>query len=126
MVNSTAMADEKLRVELRDGVKAGDKVMVLEGVLNLETAFQFRDQVRGNEADTMILDMSGVRSMDSSGLGAIVGAYVSYDRNCRRLLLAGTNDRIWDVFRTCRLTDVFTRYHTVADAEQLSTAPVQA
>jgi anti-anti-sigma factor len=97
--------------------------MVLEGVLNLQTAFQLRDSVRGNEAETLVIDMSGIRSMDSSGLGAIVGAYVSYDRNCRRLLLAGTSDRVWDVFRTCKLTDVFTRYATAADAEQLAAAP---
>lgn len=117
------MADNHLKMELREGVRPGHKVMVLEGALNLQTAFDFRDRVRGNEAETLVLDMSGVRSIDSSGLGAIVGAYVSCDRNCRRLLLAGTSDRVWDVFRTCRLTDVFTRYPSVADAEQEPAAP---
>jgi anti-sigma B factor antagonist len=112
------MADDKLSLRIFDGAQPGEKVMVLQGVLNAETAFQFRDWVRGNESAALVIDMSGVRYVDSSGLGVLIGAYVSFERNCRRLLLAGLNDRIWDLFRTCRIEDVFTRYPTVADAEQ--------
>ena len=92
--------------------------MVLQGVLNAETAFQFRDSVGQNESATLVVDMSGVRYMDSSGLGVLIGAFISFERNCRRLLLAGINDRIWELFRTCKIEDVFTRYPSVADAEQ--------
>ena len=116
------MADDKLKMVLLDGPRPGEKVMVLQGVLNADTAFQFRDSVRQNESATLVVDMSQVRSVDSSGLGVIIGAYVSFERNCRRLLLAGLNDRIWELFRTCKIEDVFTRYRTVADAEQ--TVPV--
>ena len=56
--------------------------------------------------------------MDSTGLGTLIGAYVSFERQFRRLLLAGLNDRIWDLFRTCRIDDVFTRYRSVEDAER--------
>jgi hypothetical protein len=48
--------------------------------------------------------------VDSSGLGVLTGAYVSFERNYRRLLLAWLNDRIRDLFRTCKIEDVFTRY----------------
>lgn len=112
------MADDKLRLQILDGARLGEKVMVLQGVLTAETAFQFRDAVRKNEAATLVVDMTGVRYVDSSGLGVLIGAYVSFDQNCRRLLLAGMNDRIWELFRICRIVDVFTRYPTVADAEQ--------
>jgi anti-sigma B factor antagonist len=116
------MADDKLSLRIFDGARPGEKVMVLQGVLNAETAFQFRDRVRVNESATLVVDMSHVRSVDSSGLGVLIGVYVSFERNCRRLLLAGLNDRIWDLFRKCKIGDVFTRYPTVADAEQ--TMPV--
>ena len=116
------MADDKLRLQIFDGQHPGEKVMVLQGVLNAETAFQFRDSVRQNESATLVVDMSQVRSVDSSGLGVLIGAYVSFERNCRRLLLAGLNDRIWELFRTCKIEDVFTRYRTVADAEE--TVPI--
>jgi anti-sigma B factor antagonist len=112
------MPDDKLRLQILKGARPGETIMVLQGVLNAETAFQFRDSVRENESATLVVDMSGVRYVDSSGLGVLVGAYVTFERNCRRLLLAGLNDRIWDLFRTCKIADVFTRYPTVADAEQ--------
>jgi anti-anti-sigma regulatory factor len=55
-------------------------------------------------------------------LGVLIAAYVTFERKCRRLLLVGLNDRIWDLFRTCQLESLFTRYQTVADAEQ--TVPI--
>ena len=118
------MADEKLKMLLLDGQRPGEKVMVLQGVLNADTAFQFRDSVRQNKSATLVVDMSRIRYVDSSGLGVLIGAYVSFERNCRRLLLAGLNDRVWELFRTCKIEDVFTRYRTVADAEQA--VPIEA
>jgi len=112
------MTDDKLKLQMLDGARPGEKIMVLEGVLNAETAFQFRDNVRQGEPATLVVDMSRVRYVDSSGLGVLIGAYASFERNCRRLLLAGLNDRVWELFRTCKINDVFTRYATVADAEQ--------
>ena len=118
------MADDKLQLNVFDGSRPAEKLVVLEGVLNGETAFRFRDFVRQQESPTLVIDMSRVRYVDSSGLGVLIGLYVSFERSCRRLLLAGLNDRIWDLFRICRIEDVFTRYRTVADAEQ--TLPVSA
>src|ERR1017187_144573 len=117
----TVMPDDKLRFQILDGARPGETVIVLQGVLNAETAFQFRDSLRQNESATLVVDMSRVRYVDSSGLGVLIGAYVTFERNCRRLLLAGLNDRIWELFRTCKIEDVFTRYPTVADAEQALT-----
>ena len=116
------MADNQLELQTFDGALPGEKVMVLAGALNADTASRFRDSLRQNQAATLVVDMSRVRYVDSSGLGVLIGAYVTSERNCRRLLLAGLNDRIWDLFRTCHIEDVFTRYPTVADAER--TVPV--
>ncbi len=111
------MADQNLRIEILDGARPGEKIFVLEGVLTSNTAFGFRDSVREHEPATLILDMSRVRYVDSSGLGVLIGLYVSCERNCRRLLLAGLTERVWDLFRMCKIEDVFTRYASVADAE---------
>jgi anti-sigma B factor antagonist len=116
------MSDDKLTLQVVDGARPGERVMVLEGVLNAETAFRFRESVRQSQSPTLVIDMSGVRYIDSSGLGVLIGEYASFERNCRRLLLAGLNDRIWTLFRTCKIEDVFTRYPTVADAEE--TVPI--
>ena len=112
------MRDDKLTLEVHDGARPDEKVMVLEGVLNAETASAFRDSVRKTEPSTLVVDMSKVRYVDSSGLGVLIAIYVSLEGKCKRLLLAGLNDRIWDLFRTCKIEGLFTRYATVADAEQ--------
>ena len=112
------MAESLLGLNVRDGLYPSEKIMVLDGVLNSDTAFRFRDSVRGYKSNTLVVDMSRVRYVDSSGLGVLIGAYASFERDCRRLLLAGLNDRIWELFRTCKIDDVFTRYPTVADAER--------
>jgi anti-sigma B factor antagonist len=107
----------ELAMEVRDGKFPDEKILVLSGVLTSETSPDFHDAVRQNDASTLLLDMTAVRYIDSSGLGAIIGAYVSFERKLQHLLLAGLNDRIWDLFRMCRVSDLFTRYATVADAE---------
>ena len=54
------MADNRLDFQLRDGARPGEKVLVLDGVLNAETATRFRDTVRGNDSSTLVVDMSRV------------------------------------------------------------------
>ena len=112
------MGDNKLQIRVLNGSRPAETVMVLEGVLNAETAFRLRDSVRGIDPTTLVIDMSRVRYVDSSGLGVLIGLYASFERTCRRLLLAGLNDRIWELFRVCKIVDVFTRYATVAEAEE--------
>jgi anti-sigma B factor antagonist len=116
------MSQDQLKLSVLEGARPGEKVMVLEGVLNADTAFEFQNSVRQGEPSTLVLDMSRVRYVDSSGLGVLIGAYLSFERNCRRLLLAGVSDRVLDTFRICKIEDVFTRYRTVADAEQTVSA----
>jgi anti-sigma B factor antagonist len=119
------MEHEKLRINLLVGSRPAGKVLVLEGVLNADTAFLLRDFVRQQAPEALVIDMTHVRSLDSSGLGVLIGLYASFERDCRPLLLAGLNDRIWDLFRMCKIEDVFTRYPTVADAEQALPVPAQ-
>jgi anti-sigma B factor antagonist len=118
------MGDYDLQMSVLDGARPAETVIVLEGVLNSETAFRFRDFVRQHEAPNLVVDMSRVRYVDSSGLGVLIGIYVSFERSCRRFLLAGLNDRIWELFHICKIEGVFHRYPTVADAEQ--TVPMPA
>ena len=116
-----AMSEEKLQITALDGSHPDEKVLVLAGVLNAETAFRLRDSLRQDQSAVLVIDMSRVRYVDSTGLGVLIGMYVSFERTCRRLLLAGINDRVWELFRICKIADVFTRYPTVADAEHTVT-----
>lgn len=118
------MGDDQLQISAFDGGRPDETVMVLAGVLNADTAFQFQDLAGKYASATLVVDMSRVRYVDSSGLGVLIGIYASFERTRRRLLLAGLNDRVWELFRMCKIQGVFTRYPTVADAEQ--TVPLSA
>jgi anti-sigma B factor antagonist len=63
-------------------------------VLTIHTLFNFQSAVRAETAAALILDFSGVSYVDSAGLGAIVGAMLSYQKAGRKFLLAGVNDRV--------------------------------
>jgi len=117
------MACDKLQIQVFDGAQPGEKIMVLDGFLNAETAFRFGDLVRQQQPAILVIDMRLVPSIDSSGLGVLIGIYASFEKSARRLCLAGVNDRIRELFRTCKVEDVFTRYPTVADAEQVLARP---
>ncbi len=59
------------------------------------------------ETKCVVLDLTDVSDMDSSGLGAIVGVYLSAKRlNCE-LKLIKMNQRVQDLFRLTKLDSVF-------------------
>ena len=48
------MRHDNLKLEMLDGSRPGEKIMVLDGVLTADTAFHFRDSVRAQQALTAI------------------------------------------------------------------------
>lgn len=59
------------------------------------------------ENKTVVLDLSDVSYMDSSGLGAMVGLYVSARRSGCSLKLVKLNDRLKELFSITRLAPLF-------------------
>jgi anti-anti-sigma factor len=65
-------------------------VLVLRGELDPHTAPALRDQIDGSTAEstrTLVLDVSGLRFIDSSGLRVIIGAQRDMAARQGRLLL---------------------------------------
>lgn len=82
-------------------------------------AIQFKEDMRvetENGPDHIILDLSSVAFIDSSGLGAIVAAMKQLDDH-RRLDLAGLTPMVEKVFRLTRMDTVFTLFATLEDAK---------
>ncbi|MGD0511573.1 MAG: STAS domain-containing protein [Candidatus Micrarchaeaceae archaeon] len=95
--------------------KSGDTVtLVCHGRVVFDSIPALQDKVRTAiaqaQAQTIVLDLSDVRYMDSSGLGALVGLYVSAKRNGKHLKLINLSDRVLELLRLTKLITVFEGY----------------
>jgi anti-sigma B factor antagonist len=82
----------------------------------METQSSFQNAVRREDAPTMILDLTGVPYIDSSGLGSLVSAHVSCEKSGRRIVLSGPNDRILKLFEITKVESLFLIFSTLGDA----------
>jgi len=112
------MADSPLQIEDGPGAKEGTRVLKLSGPLTLQNLFGFQSKVRADSSRLLILDFTAVPLADSAGIGALVGAYVSRQKDGRKLGLVGVNQRILHALEVTRVENFFKFFGTVADAEQ--------
>lgn len=105
------MAAEPLQIERVDR-----GVLSFHGPLTMENVSPFMNAVRREDAPTMILDLSGVPYLDSSGLGSLVSACTSCTKSGRRFALTGVNHRVRRVFEITKVEQVFLMFPTLSDA----------
>ena len=85
-------------------------IKVLEDRIDAASAIQFKDRMREltqTDSDRVVLDLSGVAFLDSSGLGAVVAVLKALGPT-RKLELAGLTPTVQKVFRLTRMEQVFT------------------
>ncbi|MGA8646169.1 MAG: STAS domain-containing protein [Candidatus Sulfotelmatobacter sp.] len=91
-------------------VKAPDQIIVrCTGRITSNTSAQLQTTVRSliPETESIVLDLTDVSYLDSSGLGAIVGLYLSAKRQHCVLKLVNLNQRLRELFRITKLASVF-------------------
>ena len=59
------------------------------------------------ETKSIVLDLTNVSYMDSSGLGAIAGLFFSAKRQNSQLKLINLNQRLQELFRLTKMASVF-------------------
>ena len=95
-------------------------VTVSERRIDASVAMQFKSALQeavGDLEGPVVLDLSRVEFLDSSGLGAVVGSMKFLGRE-RRLFLAGLTQTVEKVFRITRMDKVFEIYPSVEEALQ--------
>jgi len=112
------MPEQPLRIEDLTGSREGIRVLRLAGPLTLANVFGFQSKVRADNSHALILDFTDVPLADSAGIGALVGAYVTRQRDGRSLGLVGVNQRIHQALEVTRVENFFRFFGTVAEAEQ--------
>ena len=112
------MPQEPLVIEDIVGPKDGQRILRLTGPLVLTTLFDFQSKVRADTSKTLIIDFTKVPYVDSAGIGALVGAYVTHQKDGRRLLLVGVSERIHNALNITHVEQFFRFFDSLPAAEQ--------
>ena len=111
---------DSLQVEERRGSQSDERILTLNGPVVLATLFRFQDAIRSKPSRTLILDFTGVPYIDSAGIGALVGAYVTHNKDGRTLGLVGVSERVMNALKITRVEKFFRFFPTVDNALQAS------
>lgn len=121
---------------MREGIRAMNKVnlhiaprLAAPGVAVIEIAGEVNSFAEnalmdaymvasGQGARRIILDFSGLKYMNSSGIGLLVTLLIRASRQNQRLLACGLSDHYRQIFELTRLNEAITLYSTEAEALQ--------
>lgn len=112
------MHAEPLTLESFAGQAPESRILRLTGPLVIHNLFEFQSTLRADPPPLLILDLTAVPYMDSAGMGSIINYYVSCQRHGRRLIVAGVNGRVLELFRMTKVDGLLTLVPSVAAAEQ--------
>lgn len=107
---------QRYRMNLSSSTDQGIRVVTVnEARIDAAVALAFKDQMRDeieDGPDIVVLNLSAVDFVDSSGLGAIVASMKTMGPG-RSLALAGLTPTVEKVFRLTRMDSVFAMYPTL-------------
>lgn len=112
------MPQEPLVIDDLLGAKHGQRILRLNGPIIINNLFELQARMRANKTQILILDFTSVPYIDSAGVGALVGAYITHQRDGRKLFLVGASQRIHNTLHITHVEQFFQFFPTLADAEQ--------
>lgn len=105
-----------LNTEVRNGVV----VIELAGdVMGGPEAIKLKDKINQLLDESLlkvVIDLSGVDRMNSSGLGILINALTTFKQNDGDLKLGGTTELIQNLLKITKLDNLFESYETVDSA----------
>jgi anti-sigma B factor antagonist len=83
----------------------GRRVLVLEGDIDLKTVPALTDEIigRASPRETVVLDLAGVRFVDSPGLGSIIHCHLRLADMGGELVLRSPTDPVRELFTLVQL-----------------------
>jgi anti-sigma B factor antagonist len=113
------MQQDPLSVEVHYGKSQDVRILRLIGPVTLQNFFTLQDVLKKIQTPVTILDLSGVPYMDSAGMGAIINYFVSTQKRGQKLIAAGTNYRVLELFKLTKVDALIPLTDTVEQAEAL-------
>ncbi len=96
-------------------------VLTLNGVLNIHTAMQLRQQLKSvldDEHKKVCVSLTGVSFIDSAGIATLVEGLQWSRSDGRRFILTGLSENVRDIFELAKLDTVF----DIEDGQTISDA----
>lgn len=107
MTTDAAAPAQELKIEVR---KSADEIVFLcTGRITSATTEQLKSAIRPliPETKRVVVDLTGVNYIDSSGIGGLVSIWVSTKKAGCQLKLVNLNERIKELLRVTNLSKVF-------------------
>jgi anti-sigma B factor antagonist len=100
---------------------AGATLLKLEGVIKFGESAQFLAQTLERvlaeaESEPVLLEFSAVNTIDSTGIGELVGYLGRFQAVGRRLVLVNPSDRVRRLLQVAGLDSLFSIHDSVDDA----------
>lgn len=106
-------------MEIRENKIGNVMVLKLIGRLDSLTTKNFREKIKSMVQQRqvfLVLDMSEVDFMDSSGLGSLVAALRSVGQEAGNIKIAGLQPRVRALFELTRLHQIFEIFEDITNA----------
>ena len=115
------MSEEQPNLDVSATQEQGVTIVHLSGEIDLHTSPQLRDRLLNlidRKPQRIILDLSGVGYVDSSGVGTIVELKRRAMRTDSKVVLVGLQARVRSLFEITRLDKFFTITDNIDEARQ--------
>jgi anti-sigma B factor antagonist len=102
---------------LTRGEHRGVPVLAVAGEIDVDTCWQLQQELTTtlSEGD-VIIDLSEVAFIDSSGLNVLVSGYRQARTSQHRMMISGSSERVLGMLEVTQLTTLFSLHATVDDA----------
>jgi anti-sigma B factor antagonist len=108
-----------LSIEVLPGKSSAVRVLRAEGPITLQNFTALQNEFLRFQVPVTILDLTKVPHMDSAGLGVILKYFVTAQKRGHKLILAGLNERVLELFKLTRVDSLIPIAVTVEQAESL-------
>jgi len=107
-------------MEIERTDESGVTIVEVRGFINFgESAQRFSaylEELLDAGVPVVLIDLSGIDHVDSTGLGELVGYLQRFEKEGRRLALLRPHTRVLNLLRLTRLNEIFSVYDDREDA----------
>jgi anti-sigma B factor antagonist len=108
--------NEELQIEIIQ-LQSGVQMIKLSGPLTLRTLFEFQESARRHDGHALVVDAGGIPYMDSAGLGAIIGVFVSCQRTGQKFAISNIPARVQVLFEMTGVMGMLPCFGSIDEAE---------